>query len=123
VRRLYDLVMDMDNAIYPPCVEDALLEWQEAFEDPEFLSEQKIHPYFVKQATRDVFGQVLTDIWLQTGEVHIGEELAETLIKRFIVSAVLLEMKDAGFVDSIENENGEEVFWATAKGKEYAKRM
>ncbi len=113
----------MDNAIYPTCVEDALLEWQEAFEDPEFLQEQGIHPYFVKQATRDVFGQVLTDIWLQTGEAQIGEELAETLIKKFIVAAVLLEMKDAGYVDSIEDENGEEIFWATAKGKEHAQKM
>ena len=119
--RLYDLVIM--NTEYPQPVEEALVSWQEALEDPEFLLEQEIHPYYASQAVRDVFGPALTDIWLQTSEVHIGEDLAESLIKKFIVSATLLEMKDDGLLDSIENEQGEEVFWATAKGKEYAKRM
>lgn len=116
MRRLYDLVIM--NTEYPQPVEEALVSWQEALEEPDFLLEQEIHPYFAKQAARDVFGPALTDVWLQTGEVQIGEDLAETLIKRFIVQATLLEMKDAGLVDSIEDEHGKEVFWATKKGKE-----
>ena len=118
--RLYDLVIM--NTEYPQPVEEALVSWQEALEDPEFLLEQEIHPYFASQAVRDVFGPALTDIWLKTSEVQIGEDLAESLIKKFIVSATLLEMKDDGLLDSIENEHGEEVFWATKKGKEKYKK-
>jgi len=113
----------MSEVIYPPQIEEVLLEWQEALENPEFLSEQGIHPYYVKQAVRETFGPVMMDQWLKMGEVQITEELAEPLIKRFIVSAIVLEMKDNGLIDSIEDENGEEVFWATAKGKEHGKNL
>lgn len=114
---------NMKNITYPQQVEDALLQWQEALEEPSFLEEQGLHPYFVKEATWNTFGPPLMDMWLQTGDAEIHEDLAETLIKKFIVAAVLLEMKDAGFVDSIENEHGEEVYWATSKAKEYKKKM
>lgn len=113
----------MSQTTYPTQIEEVLTEWQEALQDPEFLKEQEIDHAYVKQATRDVFGPVLMEQWLNIGEVGISENLAEPLIKRFIVAAILLEMKSKGLVDSIEDENGEEVFWATPKGKEHAKRM
>jgi len=113
---------NMQNVTYPQQVEEALEQWQDALEEPSFLEEQGIHANFVKEAAWSTFGPALMDIWLQTGEAQINEELAETLIKRFIVATYLLEMKDAGFIDSIENEHGEEVYWATAKAKEYGKK-
>lgn len=121
MRRLYDLVIM--NTEYPQPVKEALNSWQEALVEPDLLLEQEIHPYFAKQAVRDVFGPALIDAWLKTGECQIDEDLAETLVNRFIIQATLLEMKDSGLLDSIENEHGEEVFWATQKGKEKYKKI
>lgn len=105
---------------YPLIVEECLATWVDALADPEFLDEQDVHPAYVEPATRNVFAPILLDIWLKTGEAVIeGEELAENLIKKFIIEAQLLELKDLGYIDSIEDEHGEEIFWATKEGKEY----
>jgi len=111
------------NTEYPQPVEEALVDWQEALDDPEFLKEQDIKPSYAKEATRAVFGPALLEQWLKTGEAIVPESIAEHLIKKFIVEAIFAELKDMGYVDSIEDERGEEVFWATPKGKEYRKSI
>jgi hypothetical protein len=112
----------MSQVTYPTQIEEYLDEWQDALQDPEFLLEHGVDPSYVKEAVRQTFGPILMEQWISMGEVEITPELADPLIARFIVCAVLLEMKEEGYIDSIEDEDGDEVFWATPKGKEYAKK-
>jgi len=111
------------NTEYPQLVEEALVEWQEALKDPEFLLEQDINPAYVISSTRSVFGPAILEQWLKTGKPIIMEKDAENLIRKFIVDALLAELKDKGYVDSIEDEHGEEIYWATAEGKAYKNKV
>lgn len=52
-----------------------------------------------------------------------NEEVFQNVIVRSITESVLTDLKARGMVDSIEDENGEEVFFLTTIGKEEVESM
>ncbi len=51
------------------------------------------------------------------------EEEFETLLKEIIAGTVLEELKSKGLVGSYEDEDTEEMFFLTPKGKKYLKNI
>jgi hypothetical protein len=84
------------------------------FEDEKFFvtPEEGINAY------HKVMGPVALKSWMETGEVYFEDDkIAEVLVKT-ITSCALDSMKSIGLIDSMPDENGDEVMWLTEKGKE-----
>ena len=103
--------------MYPENVEMAIKEWQEIIFDDIFFREENMNPNIANEALKNVIGPVMLDKWLETGTALVPEEMAEDLIQKAITYAFLLNLKSKGLVDSIEDTNGEEIFWLTKHSK------
>ena len=84
------------------------------FEDQELglYSEEKVYNHF-----QEILGDAALQSWLKEGEVIIKEKDLTILLFQVVVKTHVEELKNEGTVDSIENENGDEVMWLTQKGK------
>jgi DNA-binding PadR family transcriptional regulator len=60
---------------------------------------------------------------LDDEEEMFTEEEFETLLKEIIAGTVLEELKSKGLVGSYEDEDTEEMFFLTPKGKKYLKNI
>lgn len=90
------------------------------FEDQELglYSEEKVYYHF-----QETLGDAALQSWLKDGEVTLqGKELT-ILLFQVVVKTHVEELKNEGTVDSIENENGDEVMWLTQKGKNEIKDL
>ena len=72
---------------------------------------------------QETLGDAALQSWLKDGEVTLeGKELT-ILLFQVVVKTHVEELKNEGSVDSIENENGDEVMWLTHKGKNQIKDL
>jgi hypothetical protein len=70
----------------------------------------------------DIVGKAALQSWLESGDIRIEEELTK-LLYQVIIKVHMEELRKSGMVDSIEDENGEEVVWLTPKGKDITKKL
>jgi hypothetical protein len=58
--------------------------------------------------------------WLNDGEMTISEDNLESIMRTTVTEALLIGLKGKGLIDSVEDAEGEEVFFLTSQGKEVA---
>lgn len=58
--------------------------------------------------------------FLGDGNLYFEEEELRSLINKAMANTIVNDLIDKGLIDTIENENGEEVVWITEKGKAIA---
>jgi len=102
---------------YPQSVEDRLSTIVEIMNNIEY------HYPLYEECIRETFGPVLFEQWLKGSELELEIDQFEQLIKYAIASSIVKEMKDEGLVDTIENENGEDVIFLTSLGKDAARLL
>jgi len=92
--------------------------------DSDFFEEYDLNS---TEYAKQIFCDRLTEKFIQ-GEVDIfdenpfSEEEFEEILKIIVAGTILYEMKDKGLVNSYEDENTEEMFFLTEKGKKLLKK-
>ena len=99
--------------MYPQAVEQALDLIVDSLEETGFFEQEHCKVQYV----REEFGKVLVQQWLGDGEFGITMEQAEHLLNRALICESIENLTKRGLIDTIENENGEEVVYLTEKGK------
>jgi len=114
----------MIDTQYPPDVEKYLASIFESLVEQDFYADEDIIE-FAYEATRKVAGPMILEQWL-TGEINFqGEDDTwfEKMLKLIIVNGRMMSLEKKGFVGSIDDEHGKEVFFATESGRELLKKM
>ena len=103
---------------YPDTVKEFM---EESIKDLHYFFENEnffITPEEGIKSYNEIVGPVAVKSWVETGEVCFDDEKIAQLLVKIITNCAINSMKEIGLVDSIEDENGEEVMWLTNKGKE-----
>ena len=112
----------MKETTYPPEVEKYLDGIFESLVEQDFYTDEDIIE-FAYEATRKVAGPMLLEQWL-SGEINFDkEDWFEKMLKLIVVNGRLMSLEKKGIVGSIDDEHGEEVFFATEKGRTLLKIM
>lgn len=67
----------------------------------------------------ELAGPAMLKAWLENGEIEIpNDDDFHAYLTRIATESHLMDLKEAGLVDSIDDEDGQEHFWLTNEGKE-----
>lgn len=113
----------MPMSDFPKEIQDVLDFWTKIMSNPETLEDFQIRLKYVPAAVEKVVGPILTKRWLDTGKPVVTENEADNLIRKIVTECVLASLKDLELVDCIEDGEGDEVYWATEKGKEIFQKI
>lgn len=109
------------SKIYPPAVEDHANDLIEGLHESGFFEDYEIKDFeYINEHVRNV----LTEKFIagtidEDFEDMFNEEEFEQLLKELIAGSILYELKNKGLVNSYDDDNTEEMFFLTEKGKEY----
>jgi hypothetical protein len=115
----------MKNIYQPIVMEKArqivlILRESDFFNEYEIEDESFALEYFCDKLTTKFINGELDEDSLE----HIfNEDDMEQFLKEIIAGSLLYELQAKGIIDSIEDENNEERFFLTDKGKEIAKNI
>lgn len=85
---------------------------EEFFNDPTIFSNSDV----ARETYHDVAGRYALQSWLDTGDIRVSDdEFAEILDKVILESAIKI-LQAKGMIDSVEDTDGEMIYWATEKG-------
>lgn len=107
---------------YPAPVAETLENAAQVLSEPGgFFDEYNIPHQRGAELFAELVGPDMLTSWLDSGEVDIpDDDTFHKYLVRIITESYLMDMKEAGLVDSIDDENGEEHFWLTSDGKQLA---
>lgn len=103
--------------IYPQVVVEAAELALEAFK--EFAEEEDVN----KEILYRLLADSLLEKFIQGTELIWKEGEILDIMKMSIAESVLETLKSAGYIDSIQDESGEEWVWRTEKGNQYLKEL
>jgi len=86
------------------------------FEDYEIESDEFAMNYFC-----DVFTEKFINEGLDDDGPHFSEDQMDKYLREVIVGSIIHDLQESGILDSVEDEDNEERYFLTEKGKEYAK--
>ena len=95
---------------------DTLIE-SKLFEDYEIESTEFARKYFLDKLTEKF---ILGEISMET-DMLFSEDEFDKCIREVIVGSMLTKMKKNGYVNSYEDDDTEETFFLTDKGREFLK--
>ena len=106
---------------YQPIVIDEAINLMMVLEETQFFDEYEIK---TREFAMEYLCQRLTDKFilgtLTSDGANFTEDEMEGHLREIIVGSIMLDLKDIGIVDSIEDIDDDEVFFLTEKGKQYA---
>ncbi len=114
----------MTETSYPQEVENYLQSIYETLVDTDFYLDEDIIE-FSYEATRKVAGPLILEQWL-SGDINFEtteNDWFEKMLKLIIIHGRLMSLEKKGLVGSIDDEHGEELFFATENGRELLKKM
>jgi hypothetical protein len=101
---------------YPQPVLDNVNSILETCEESELFSDSEVEVN--KSILENLLLESALDKFLHNDGVFVWyEDEMEVIISEAIIYTAINNLRENGLVDSIEDENGEEVFWATEEGK------
>jgi hypothetical protein len=109
------------SKIYPPAVEEHAINLIEGLRESGFFDDYEIKNFdYINERIRDVLTEKFIDGVLdEEFEEMFNEEEFEQLLKELIAGSILYELKNNGLVNSYDDDDTEEMFFLTEKGKEY----
>jgi predicted transcriptional regulator len=85
-----------------------------------------VDPYIEADISRDwlfeEIGKIILKRWVEEGEIYYTDEDIQVSVTRAAIKTAADDLIKQGILDSIEDENGEEVIFITEKGREYAEK-
>lgn len=114
----------METKIYQPIVVQYSEEIIQTLIETDFFVEHDIENYdFAKICLCDK----LTEKFMTTGlDLEVGifsEEEFDEILKLIVAGTLLYNLKNNGYINSYEDDDTEEVFFLTDKGREYVKKL
>ena len=109
---------------YQPQVIELGKKMMQSLIDSEFFIENEITdhiPSFV--ILHDFLTEKFINGQICDGAVELDEEEFTKLLSSMRAACILASLKKKGFAESYEDENTEEVFFLTKKGKEYGEKL
>lgn len=102
------------------CVETIVSALRESlfFEDYEITED-----YSIKLFTELITEEYIKNPSLDDTEFFWTEEEFEVILEKVITGSILYELKNDGILNSYEDDNTEETFFLTEKGKELSKTL
>jgi hypothetical protein len=112
------------NTIYQPFIIEEANRFVESLEQSGFFIDFEIED---KNFALNYFCEKLTEKFIQgtlDENIYIfTDEEMDTFLNEIMVGSILFELQKDGIVDFIEDENNEERFFLTEKGKKIAKKI
>jgi hypothetical protein len=109
------------SKIYQPFILERVEEIMIALEESKFFEEHELEDRnFAKNHLSDILTEKFISgvIDSQTEDIFDEDEFGN-ILKQIIAGTVLNELKMKGYINSYEDENTEEIFFLTNKGKNY----
>jgi hypothetical protein len=109
------------KSVYPNSIQTWLDETYSLLNEIKFFEDNELssnNESTIKCVFDEVFGKKALDSWLSNGDIKIEDDEITNLLFEVIIKSHMEEMKEDGIVNYIEDENNEEVFWLTKKGKD-----
>ena len=115
----------MNKTNYPESVEERIQTCMEVLEDAYKHTFNEYNFERHKDYLQEVIGNIFFQEWLKgtDDEAIFDEEYVHKLIVMADVNAELEDMEKNGYIDSIEDEDGNEVVFLTEKGKLMANQL
>ena len=89
------------------------------FEDYDINTTDFARKYFLDKLTEKfILGEIDLDY-----DMLFTEEEFDTCIKEVVLGSIFTKLKENGYVNSYEDEDTEETFFLTEKGKEYLRML
>ncbi len=117
--------MDSQKPTYQPKVIECTENLIQGLEDADFFKDYEIIDLTY---TRKYLNEFFTEKFIagnldddDENNPMFDEDEFEVLLKEIAAGSVLYELKQKGLVDSYEDDNTEEMFFLTKKGKDYLK--
>lgn len=108
----------------PQIVSDYVDSIIEGLEESNFFGENSINnTYARKKFTELLMDQYVSDPSLSGDEFFWTEDEFEIILQKIIVGSIIYELKDDGILNSYEDDNTEETFFLTEKGKLLSKEL
>ena len=111
--------------MYPEVVNEMSKKWTKILIENGICEEHGLDPKYFGSSVEKVMSPLFLKQFIETGDCVLSFEKDEDfmpILSTIIAECILMKLKDSGLVDSIENENGEEVFFLTKDGKEVAEK-
>jgi len=104
--------------MYPQSVNEFVAQVVQSLDESGFLTENDVD----KESAIKAFGEVVFERWKRGDDLVMSEEDAIKGMQLSIVEFIMKQLMNKNMIDSIEDENGEQVFFLTEKGKDYANK-
>jgi hypothetical protein len=104
--------------MYPQSVNEFVAQVVQSLDESGFLTENDVD----KESATKAFGEVVFKRWKRGDDLVMSEEDAIKGMQLSIFESSMKRLVSKKMVDSIEDENGEEIFFLTEKGKDYANK-
>jgi hypothetical protein len=111
------------SKVYQPIVIEETENLIEGLRESKFFEDYEIEDLtFVREHLLEIMTQKFIDGSLnEEFEELFSEDEFTKILQELVAGSLLYEMKQKGFVNSYEDENTEETFFLTDKGKDYLK--
>ena len=103
--------------MYPKQVEDYSILISDHFK--QWAVEQGANPDKFVEFLKESLSKKTFPKWLNGGEIILTEQEVIECVNYSWAEYNLNYLKDQGLIDSIENENGEEIWFPTEEGRKY----
>lgn len=109
---------------YQPKVLEACNALMSSIEESGFFKDNEIHDTsFAEEFICEKLTEKFIKGELDADEILFTEEEIEKYLNAILVGSVLLSLQEKGLIDSVADENGEDVFFLTEQGKEVSKKF
>lgn len=110
----------------PQIVEHHLENIMEGLRESFFFEDYSIkEDYAVK-----IFSEMLMDVYVSNPSLDLDgqpffwdEDQFDFILKKIVTGSIMYELKEDGILESYEDEDTEETFFLTKKGKEFSKTL
>jgi DNA-binding PadR family transcriptional regulator len=102
--------------MYPQSVNEFVAQVVDSLEESGFLKEEKVD----RESAIEAFGEIIFDKWKRGDELIMTEEEAIKGMQMSVVISSMKELTRKNLVDTIEDENGEPIYFLTKQGRDYA---
>jgi hypothetical protein len=108
---------------YPQPVTDYINDLSRDLERVGFFSDYDMEPELGSKCFRKFATEVSMEQWLADGDPGITEAQFTTVLRETVADYQLTRLVNLGLVDTVIDENGEEVYFLTQGGKEVANQI
>jgi predicted transcriptional regulator len=101
---------------YPESIKEWLADTESILED--FFGDHTIFSNrdVARETYQDVAGRHALQSWIDTGDIQVSDEELAAILNQVVVKSAIKILQEKGMIDSVEDADGEMIYWPTEKG-------